>query len=135
MRGMIARPAAVFRRLIACQRGANAIEMGIVMPVLTLMIVGAIYTGWLLYTTNVLFYAVESAARCGAVNATICPNAAQTQAFAAKLAMGVKATFVATTPACGEQVNAKYTFTFMLPFQSKNLSLPLNITACYPIQT
>jgi len=136
MRGMIYRSVAVFRRLTACRQGGAAIEMGIVLPVLTLMIVGAIYTGCLLYATNMLVYAVESAARCGAVNANTCPTAAKTQQFAAALAMGLSgATFTANSGAtCGEQVSATYTFTFLLPFQAKNLSIPINISACFPNQ-
>jgi Flp pilus assembly protein TadG len=136
MRSMIAQTADVIRRLIACRRGANAIEMALVLPVLTLMIVGAMYTGWMLYATNMLVYSTESAARCAAVNTTLCGTTAKIQAFAVELSLGVNVTaanFTVTQPSCGWMVKAAYTFTFMMPFYT-NLSVPINAAACYPSQ-
>jgi Flp pilus assembly protein TadG len=145
MRGPIARIGTAFKRLAACRRGGTGVEMGIVLPVLIAMIVGAVYAGWLLYSANVLFFAVEQAARCAALNAAACkavPNGptqvAQTQAYAVSMAFGLNVTaanFTVTPPgACGWRVSViNYTFPFLVPFQSNfNVSIPA--TACYPAQ-
>jgi Flp pilus assembly protein TadG len=139
-RGMIARIAATFRRLAACRQGSTAVEMAIVLPVLTLMIVGTICAGWMIYTTNILFYAVQSAARCGSVDAACAgtpPKVSQAEAiqsYAATQAYGISgATFTATpVTACGWQVTATYTFTFVLPFEASNPKFDLTASACFP---
>jgi Flp pilus assembly protein TadG len=144
MRGSIARIGTAFKRLAACRRGGTAVEMGIVLPVLITMIVGAVYAGWLLYSVNVLFFAVEQAARCAALNAAACkavPNGptqvAQTQAYAASMAFGLNLTagsFTVTPPgACGWRVSYNYTYPFVLPFQS-NFNVTIPASACYPAQ-
>jgi Flp pilus assembly protein TadG len=142
MRPMILRVAHAFRRLAACERGANAVEMAIVLPVLSLMIVGAVYSGWMLYSETMLFFATETAARCAAVNVAVCGGANQvpnTQAYAvtqaAQLGLTmVAANFTVTQPAngCGWRVQATYPFKLVLPFQT-NLAVNLTASACYPI--
>jgi Flp pilus assembly protein TadG len=145
MRGPLTRIATLLNRFVACRSGATALELGIVLPVLTLMIVGTIYTAWLVYSVNVLFYAVEEAARCVAVNAVACQavpsgasQTAQTQKFAVLMAMGlntVATNFTVSQPAngCGWQVKYNYTFAFPLPFYT-DFSVTFPASACYPAQ-
>jgi Flp pilus assembly protein TadG len=147
---MMRRPLADFAKLLkrfaACRSGATTLEMGIVLPVLVLMIVGTIYAGWLIYSVNVLFYAVEEAARCVAVNAAACQagksgtpsQVTQTQKFAVAMSMGLNvaaANFSVTQPAngCGWQVSYNYTFAFAMPFKT-NFNVTLPASACYPAQ-
>jgi Flp pilus assembly protein TadG len=119
--------------------------MGIVLPVLCLMIFGTVYAGWMLYSTTMLYYAVEMAARCASVNTTTCGGATQAkqiaavQAYAVTQAMGVNVTaasFTVSQPAngCGWQVTATYPFTFILPFQAANPTYNINASACFPVQ-
>ncbi|MGB7977207.1 MAG: TadE family protein [Roseiarcus sp.] len=124
-----------------------AIEYGLILPVLLLFTLGIMDTGRLLWTNITLTRATEVAARCGAVNITTCP-AANIAAYAATEAQNfgiydaAAANFVATTPACGVQVQATYTFQFVVPwFPQFSASAPfggttmtLNATACYPKQ-
>ena len=114
--------------------------MAIVIPVLSLMIVGAFYAGWMIYTTTMLFYAVESAARCASVNTTTCGGAttaaqiANVQAYAVTQAMGVPVTtasFVVTQPSCGWRVQATYPFLFVMPFRT-NFTVTITPQACFP---
>jgi Flp pilus assembly protein TadG len=125
--------------------GTVAIEYGLILPAMLLFTLGIMDTGRLLWTYITLSRAAEAAARCGAVNTTTCP-AASIPAYAAAQAWGINdvtaADFTATTPACGVQVAATYTFTFITPwFPSFSASAPfgaptmtLNATACYPKQ-
>jgi len=125
--------------------GTVAIEYGLILPAMLLFTLGIMDTGRLLWTYITLSRAAEAAARCGAVNTTTCP-AASIPAYAVTQAWGINdvtaADFVATTPACGVQVQATYTFQFTVPWFPKFGSsapfgastMTLNATACYPIQ-
>jgi Flp pilus assembly protein TadG len=114
--------------------------MAIVLPVLSLMIVGAFYAGWVIYTTNMLFHAVEQAARCASVNTATCGGAnlaaqvANVQAYAVTQAWGVPvaaANFTVTQQPCGWQVQANYPFLFVMPFQT-NFNVTIAPQACFP---
>lgn len=123
--------------------GTVAIEYGLILPAMLLFIFGLIDASRLLWTNITLTRATEVAARCGAVSPTICaniPSFAMTQAQNFGIFDATAADFVATTPACGVQVQATYTFTFVVPwFPQFSASAPfgattmrLNATACYP---
>lgn len=111
------------------------------MPVLVLAIVGSIMEGWMLYSTNMLFYAVESAARCAAVNTTTCGGTtpakqiSAVQAYAVSQAWGLNVTAASfqVTPgaACGWQVTGTYPFTFVMPFWA-NPTYNITANACFP---
>jgi Flp pilus assembly protein TadG len=149
MMNVISRTRDAIGHFAACQRGSLALEMAFVLPPLVLGIVGTMYTGWMIYSTTMLSYAVESAARCVAVatvNSALCGGnsvAAQSQAtqnYAVTQAMGVDVTAANFTVTqvpngCGWQVTATYQFTFLLPFQSSNPVYTINPSACFPIQS
>jgi Flp pilus assembly protein TadG len=140
-----------FRRLAACRDGGTAVETAIVLPVLMLAIVGAIMEGWMLYSTNMLFFAVESAARCAAVNTTTCGGTtpakqiAAIQAYAVAQSWGLNVTTasfqVTTGNTCGVKVTGTYPFTFVMPFRTSftpaaaNDAPTYNIVAnaCFPV--
>ena len=149
MRCIVSRASDTVRGLLACQRGGPAIEMAIILPVLSLMIIGTVYAGWMIFSTTMLNYAVESAARCAAVatvNSVNCggnsvsAQSAATQIYAATQAMGVSVTagdFTVTQlpNGCGWRVSVTYQFTFLLPPDVGSPAYTITPTACFPIQS
>ena len=99
--------------------GSVAIEYGLILPAMLLFTLGIMDTGRLLWANITLTRATEAAARCYAVNTTLCP-AGSVPAYAANQAWGINdiaaSDFVASTPACGRQVQATYTFQFLVPW-------------------
>jgi Flp pilus assembly pilin Flp len=71
------------------RRGAAAVEFGLVILPVPLLILGIIEGGRMLWTQNALQYAVEQAARCAVINSTICDSTAQIQNYAASMASGL----------------------------------------------
>jgi Flp pilus assembly protein TadG len=124
--------------------GAVAIEYGFILPVLLLFTLGIIDAGRLLWSFTTLSRATEAAARCAAVNSTLCGNTSQIQSYAVDQALGLDVTalaFTVTQPSCGKQVSATYTFQFVIPWfygtptsVGGGNTLALNATACYPPQ-
>jgi Flp pilus assembly protein TadG len=120
--------------------GNVAVEYGLVLPVLLLFVLGIMDTGRLLWTYTTLHRAVEDAARCGAVNTSVCGTTAQIQTYAAAAAWGVPITssgFTVATATCGVQVRATYAFTSIIPWfaatAAPSSTLTLTPTACYPL--
>ena len=114
--------------------GAVAIELAFALPIVLLCVLGLIDFGRALWSQSTLNYAVQAAARCAAVNPTLCGTSAQIQSFAVGAAAGltVKASnFSVTTAACGINVGASLPFEFSVPdlFQ---YTLVLSANACYP---
>ncbi|MGQ0684365.1 TadE/TadG family type IV pilus assembly protein [Bradyrhizobium sp.] len=113
----------------------SALEFALIAPVFFLFIFGIIELGLLYWTQLGLQHGAEMAARCATVNRTLCPsgNATAITQYALQQAYGLSlpsTTFVYSTPACGNQVSASYTFQFPEIF---NLSpLILRAQACYP---
>ncbi len=114
-------------------RAASALEFALTAPVFILFIFGIIEFGLLFWTQIGLQHGTEMAARCASVNPTLCPASSAIAGYAAQQAFGLdlpSQTFTYSTPACGNQVSANYTFQFP---QVLNLS-PLTLTAqaCFP---
>jgi Flp pilus assembly protein TadG len=130
--GHSARPAARIPHFLADQRGAGAVEFGIIATALILFILGLIETGRALWIHNALHYAVEEAARCASINATSCGSESQVQTFAATRSGASFATsvFTFTTAVCGNKVSASYPMTLNIPFVS--YSVTLTAQSCYP---
>ena len=122
-------------RLLRDRHGGAAVEMALLFPFLSLMILGAIDTGWVLWSSSTLDFAVEEAARCAAVDATNCGSTANIQGVAVGKAMGLgmsTSDFTVTTPSCGKKVAATYVFHFLMPFNTNfNISIPA--ASCYPL--
>jgi Flp pilus assembly protein TadG len=113
--------------------GTVAIEYGLILPALMLFTLGIMDTGRLLWTLTTLSRATEAAARCAAVNNTVCGTTSQIQTYAAAQAWGLNdvtpSVFAVTNPLCGVQVSVTYTFQFIIPWIGP--STPLNAAACY----
>jgi Flp pilus assembly protein TadG len=119
--------------------GTVAIEYALIMPAMLMFTLGIMDMGRLLWTYTTLFQATEAAARCAAVDATNCATTTQIQNYAVDQAWGLTiaaAAFTVTNPTCGMQVDATYSFQFVIPwffgtapYGTAN-TLPLSATAC-----
>lgn len=121
-------------------KGSVAVEYGLILPVLLLLVLGVIDTGRLLWTYATLSHAVDAAARCGAIAGPGCANAAGTEAYAVTQAYGLNiasTAFTVTSASCGCEVTGSIPFVFVIPwlgaspFGSSN-SISVSATACYP---
>ncbi len=118
--------------------GSTALEFAVIAPVF-LMLTGAIVDfGRFNWMQMSMQYAVEKAARCAAINLTLCavpaPAGGYTPtdyAFAHTYASGLVASdFTYTQPSCGRQVAVTKPFSFLLPFN--NYPVTLRAIACFP---
>jgi hypothetical protein len=90
--------------------------------------------GRAIWAKATLDFAVESAARCAAVNAIQCGSVPNVKSFAVAEAAGLAVTasaFTVTTPACGIKVSASLPFPLVVPWLLSS-SLTLTASACYP---
>jgi Flp pilus assembly protein TadG len=116
------------------RRGNTAVEFAFLLPVLLLMLLGIVEFGRLLWTQSSLQHAAEAAARYAAINYPTCSSDTQTKSYAAAEVFGQSvpaSAFTLTCVACGTQVSASFSFSFVVP-----ALLPYNITlsaqSCYP---
>lgn len=120
------------------ERGATAVEMGLIAPALFTMLLGIAWFGYAFWLQNALDYAVTKAARCASVN-TACDNAADTQSYAASASGASFDSAVFTLTAntnCsgasqkGNQVSGTYAVALAIPF----VPISLNLSSCafYP---
>ncbi len=112
--------------------GAAAIEYAFVLPVFAMLLIGVINMSQLMGALSGMHFAVEEAARCSAVNATLCPNPSSTIAYAASRYDGpdVGPQFQATQQGCGHSVTA--TAQFELDVAVAVFDVPISAAACYP---
>ena len=123
---------AVLARLLTDRGGATAVEYALVLPLLVTMIMGGIWVGALTLSVSSLDMAVQSAARCAAVDANQCGTASATQAYAQSKYAGlaVSPTFSASSSGCGHTVTGQATFDLnIVPGVG---SIPLSTSACFP---
>jgi Flp pilus assembly protein TadG len=114
------------------QRGATAVEMGLVLTPLLLFLLGTVEFGRAMWIQNALNYSAAEAARCASNNTTTCGSANEITAFAASRSGANFATsvFTATTPSCGNMVSASYPMHLYIPFG--DYSITLTAQACFP---
>ena len=114
-----------------CKHGSTAVEFGLLLPAFASLVVGTLYTGLCVYSATGLHSAVEQAARCYSVNATLCGSQSATVTYAQTQYYCVNSpTFTASTASCGHQVSG--TVTVALADMFSSLSIPLSATACFP---
>lgn len=121
------------RRFFGCTSGTAAIEMAFTLPAFLVLLIGAVEFGLACWTQFGIEHGVEMAARCAVVTPTTCNTTAAIQSYAAAEAFGLRppaSTFTVTTPTCGEQVNASYTFNFLTKYF--NRSVTLTAMSCFP---
>jgi Flp pilus assembly protein TadG len=111
-----------------------AVELAIILPALLIFILGIIDMGRLIWTQTTLDHAVAQAARCGAVNATLCGTGPAIQNFAVSEAMGLAVTasvFSVAVAPCGVQVTATYEFAHAIPWFTL-AKQSMTATSCLP---
>ena len=110
--------------------GAVAVEFAIILIPLLLLLFGSFDLGIAMLTETRITFAVEAAARCEAIGATMCTSASQTASYGATVARvrGLDASqFDVATEPCGVSVTATYPYVGMiLP------AITLKASACYP---
>lgn len=118
--------------IIADERGTTAVEFALLLPAFVGLLLGGFCLSLLGFTLVNLHHAVETGARCAAVQTTVCTDATSTQnkAQSAFTGFGGTPTFTYTAAACGSQVTGTTTFT--LDTGLTTISVPLSATACYP---
>lgn len=113
-------------------RGAVAVEVAIVFPVLSLCALGLMELAMMVWQQTTLDYAVQQAARCAAVDTVDCGTAAQVQQYLVTRASGLPVTNVSLiTATCGTQVTAQLNFRFVAP-KLLPYSQTLRASACFP---
>jgi Flp pilus assembly protein TadG len=121
-------------------RGTTAVEFGLTGPIFFMVVVGVIEGGLMLWTQVGLQHGTEMAARYASVTATCSgtpptptpPSASAIKAYAAQQSFGLSpatSNFTFTTPLCGYQVSASYSFPFTAYFPNP---LTLSAQACFP---
>jgi len=114
--------------------GTTLAEFAMLMPLFFVLVIGIVQVGQMLWTQAALQHAVEMAARCATVNATSCGTSANIQSFATTQAYGMSfpnSVFSASTPSCGNEVSASYTYVFqtaVLPLTQ----VVLTAQSCFP---
>src|SRR5258707_1354468 len=117
------------------QRGPSALEIWVTPPGFFFFFFCIILAGGLFLTQIGLQHGAEMAARCASVNSTLCPNSDPNAitSYATQQTFGLNmpsSTFSYSTPTCGNQVSASYTFQFPEIFNVAPLTLTAK--ACFP---
>lgn len=119
-------------RFAADRSGSPAVEFALVLPVFVAMLIGTMSTARLAGAVSGMNFAVAEAARCSAVNATLCGTPTATEAYAQTRyhATGVRPTFQASNSGCGHTVTANAVLKMHLAVTT--LDVPVTATACFP---
>jgi Flp pilus assembly protein TadG len=124
----------LLKKFRSSERGATAAEFALVLPVVVLLCLGSIGFMMMMAAMSGLHFAVEDAARCAAVNKTVCSSDGATKTYATGRYSGPTIsglTFTSTATGCGRRVTATGTINFVgLP-----VTAPVSAVACYPNQS
>jgi len=121
--------------LIACDRGATAVEFGLSLTAFLGLIFGVINIARVLWVLGSLHFAAETAARCASANTTTCSSASAIQTYALNQYHGERLggtnPFTYSATGCGNTVSASYTYSLTIPLFG-TYSIPLSARACFP---
>ena len=122
----------LLRRWSRDRGGATAVEFAFVLPIAAMLVIGTMSAAQLLSVINGMHFAVEEAARCSAVNRTVCSSPSATAAYAAAryVGGGTSPVFVANSTGCGHTVTARTNFELMIAVTT--IDVPLSATSCFP---
>jgi hypothetical protein len=121
--------------------GSMALEYGLLLPALLLLILGTMDVGRLIWTYTTLHRAVEASARCAAINSIACGTEAKIKDRAVSEAWGLpvtSGTFEFQLQSCGTKVTAKYDFSLLIPWlgaaegDKPPNTIKLTVSSCYP---
>jgi Flp pilus assembly protein TadG len=123
------------KRLSRDTQGSSSVALAATMPLFLTLTFGTVEVGLLMWVQVGLQHGVEMAARCASINTTLCNNSSNIQNFAAQNAYGLNpppSTFTVSTPTCGNQVAASYSFNYLTTYIFPAPSLTLTAQSCYP---
>jgi Flp pilus assembly protein TadG len=123
-----------FGQLCKDRSGTAAVEFGLTAPGFFMLVAGIIVFGLVLWIQMGVQHGVERAARCASANSSLCGSVTAIQNYAAQQALGLNlpaSTFSVSTPTCGNQVSATYTFNFITKYFG-NSGLALSAQSCFP---
>jgi hypothetical protein len=110
--------------------GAALVEFALMIPVVMLLLIGALDLSIAQFYKSSLMFAAESAARCRAINGVVCATdeAAEVYAVSAITMPGITAgNFLIKAAPCGVQASVSFTYRSMiLP------NIPISGGVCYP---
>jgi Flp pilus assembly protein TadG len=121
-------------RLLVCESGSSAVELGIILSIFLSMLFGIINVAMVLWTMGSLHYAAETAARCAAIGSASCTNPATyalNHYYGQSLGGTNPFSYNSPTAGCGNTVRASYSYSLVIPLIGTYL-LPLSATACSP---
>ena len=118
------------------QAGTAVVEVALLLPLLTSLLLAIIGGSLLMNTIGSLHYAVEGAARCAGINAASCTTTTATQSYAASLYTGPSSPtpmFTASPGGCGTgTTQVTGLVTYVLDVAVAKWTIPLSATACFP---
>jgi Flp pilus assembly protein TadG len=123
---------ASLRQFARARDGAAAAEFGLVLPIFVTLLMGSVWVGMLTWANNSLQAAVQTAARCAAVNTSQCstPTEISNFALANYTGPGISPVFTSGVSDCGQTVTGQADFNMnIVPGIG---TIPLSATACYP---
>ncbi|GGB86136.1 hypothetical protein GCM10011494_00520 [Novosphingobium endophyticum] len=120
------------RQFAGNEAGSSAAEFALVLPLVLILVFGALASGVMMYTVVKLQHATETSARCLSAQRSDC-SLADITPFATGYYTGPALNglaFAAAQDTCGYRVTASGNFDFFMG--SGMLSTPVNTSACYP---
>lgn len=121
-------------RFLREERGVTAVEFAMTGPAFFALIFLVIEGALLMWTQVGLQHGAEMAARCATINSTLCNSDSSIQSYAAQQTYGLNpppVVFTYTAAACGNQVSASYTFSFLVSL-FPTTSVGLTAQSCFP---
>lgn len=121
------------RRFSGCERGSTVVEFALVGGLFFLLLIGVVEVGRLIWTLNALHYGAQQAARCAAVNSSLCGTTDKLRSWAANIGGSTlpgSAFYLNTAATCGIQVTVTYTINLYIPYLSMNPTL--SSIVCFP---
>lgn len=122
------------RALVGNTAGATAAEFALVLPLFLLTVFGTINMSLAMSAIVRLHFVTEKAARCLSVDTSGACTTANIDTYAKTLYQvgGVSGlTFAATTPACGNKVDATGTYNVFTGVGQ--IPIGISASACYPV--
>lgn len=114
--------------------GATIVEFALTAPLLLTMMFGIIESGRMMWTYQALQHGAQIAARCAAVDTTLCGDSTQIASRASAAAWGISpdTSLVAVTEQpCGRRVAIDYPYVF-LGQTGSSWSMTLHASSCFP---
>lgn len=122
------------QRFLTDSAGSTIVEFAVAAPIVLMVIWGGISLSMAGFSAANLRYATQAAARCAAVQTTVCADEDSTRAYAVKQftpLTDATATFAVEMEAmCGKRVTGNQDYVVQTGVGS--ITVPLSSSACFP---